>query len=197
MRIDIHTPSHHLPVVDAPGLLVRPGVLALLGITLLGMALTTAAPTGAAEPLRLRLVRWPADLADKSAQCIRGQLYAVRGFGEEAQGVWVADTLESTSPVEPGERVPAGLHVGVADQQGQMGLQIQIADVERVLRAHPEGLAEHAPGVILVGRRPASAGDSPCDPATERLEDGAPVMRRIRDIYAARSDGQSIEILME
>ncbi len=197
MRIDLHTVFHRVPLMGSAEPVLRSGALVLLGIALLGMPPAPAAPAGAAEPLRLHLVRSPEDVAHKDAQCIRGKLFLVHGFDEEAKGVWVADTLEFPSPDRPGERVPEGVHLGMADEQGAMGLQIQISDVERTLRAHPEGRAEHTPGVILVGRRSASAEDGACDPANERLEDGAPVMRRIRDVYAARGDGGSVEILME
>lgn len=170
-----------------------------VGIAVLGVAVGAGLPADAAEPLRLKLVRSQADVADEGAQCIRGELIAVPAFDEEAvgRGVWLADTLEFPSAVKPGERVPEGLHVGIASTEDALGLQIEITDIERILQAHPEGRAERAPVVILVGRRPATAGDGPCDPETERLDDGAALVRRIRDVYEARGDGQPIEILME
>jgi hypothetical protein len=197
MSMNIDTPLRHLARRGNPGAVRSRRRLLVSATAVLGLVLAATLPARAAEPLRLHLVRSPSDLADKNAQCVRGQLYVVRGFDEEARGVWVADTLEFPTPIRPGDRVPEGIHVGVANQQGAMGLQIQISDVERMLRAHPEGEADHDPGIVLVGRRPASADNGSCDPKTERLEDGAAMMRRIRDIYAARGDGQPIEVLMD
>ena len=198
MSITIHTlprlpaVKHHLARLHGLGRLI------VLGIALLALASATGTPAQAGEPLRLHLVRSAADTEAHGAQCIRGRLYAVRAFDEEAttRGVWLADTLEFVAALEPGETVPAGIQVGVADGDDAAGLRIEIASVETVLRAHPEGRADHAPGTILLGRRQAAASNAPCDPQRERLEDGAALVRRLRDIYGGRGNGQPIEILM-
>lgn len=198
MSITIDTLFPYPSARNSPGALRSLARLAALGIVLFGLASASGTTAHAEGPLRLHLVRSAADTEAQAAQCIRGQLYVVRTFDDEAitHGVWLADTLEFVAALEPGETLPAGIHSGVTEG-GAGGLRIEIADVETVLRAHPEGRADHAPGAILLGRRPASADSGPCDPERERLEDGAAVVRRLRDIYSARGNGQPAEILME
>jgi len=198
MSIIIDTLSRHPAVRIHPARLRDLGRLTVLGIALLVLALAPGSPAQAEEPFRLHLVRSADDTEDEGVECIRGRLYAVRAFDEEAttRGVWLADTLEFVAGLEPGETVPSGIHAGVGGGDGASSMRIEIANVETVLRAHPEGRTDRATGTILLGRRPASAGNGPCDPERERLDDGAALVRRLRDIYGGRGNGQPIEILM-
>jgi hypothetical protein len=145
---------------------------------------------GDEEPFRLRLVREAADLeAAKAGGCIRGRLSVVRSFDAAARGVWIADMLEQT------DALPAGVHAGVAGEDADQGWQIALPELDAVIRAHPGGAPEEAAGAILLGKRagsPAEAG--PCDPATERLDHGAALLRRLRDAYASPSNERPIEV---
>jgi hypothetical protein len=171
----------------------------LCTLVLLGLVLTISSPGQAEEPWRLRLVRFSADLEADDAACIRGRLYAVRAFDDAsaARGVWMADTLELRSTLAS-KRLPlAGRQTGAVRDDHQEGWRIEMGGSDWVLRAHPEGRRGDSQEAILVGRRPASTSADPCDPAKERLEDGAAIARRLRDVHASRMAGRSVEVWME
>jgi hypothetical protein len=148
---------------------------------------------GAEEPFRLRLMREATDLeAAGAGGCIRGRLSVVRSFDAAARGVWIADTLEQ------GDALPAGVHAGIAGEENGLGWQIALPEVGTVLRAHPVGLPEDAAGAILLGKRAGSPADAgPCDPATESLDHGAALLRRLRDAYASPGGERPIEVSIE
>ena len=126
------------------------------------------------------------------AEATGGRLYVVRDFGTGApgRGVWIADTLE------PSAGLAAGLHAGIARDDGETGWRIELPELGAALRAHPGARADAGAGAILLGRRAASAAGS-CDPARERLGEGTTLLRRLRDAYASPSDERPIEVAIE
>jgi hypothetical protein len=171
----------------------RRGALAFL---LACPVLLTASPGLAEGPFRLRLVHEAADVeaAVGGAGCVRGRLYLVRDFGSEAatRGVWIADSLEASAALPP------GIHAGVARDDGETGWHIELPELGAVVRADPGAGADLAAAAILLGRRAASSAPAgSCDPALERLSDGTPILRRLRDAYASPSNERPIQMSIE
>jgi hypothetical protein len=152
-----------------------------------------ATPALADEPLRLELVRESADL-EASAElgaCVRGRLYVVRSFEPGDRGLWIADTLEIPADSISNEWIEAGRHAGVVRDDGEAGWRIELRDAETALVA---GLAQVAQGhTIRLGRRPGSL-TGPCRTASQVLEDGSAIQRRLRRLYASASFERAVEI---
>jgi hypothetical protein len=177
----------------------RRDALRALACGVLGAALLGATGAQAAEPFRLLLVR---EAGVTEGECIRGTLFVVQSFSEAdtARGVRLADSVEVPRSAAAAARfASSGPYLGSAREDGPLGWRIEIdgADASRPLRAKPASDLAEVAGSVFVGRRPPGTAATACDPSVEPLEDGAVLMRRLRQIYGSPANDRPIEIRIQ
>ncbi len=179
----------------------RSDALCSLACAVLGAALLGATGAQAAEPFRLLLVR---EAGATEGECIRGTLFVVQSFSEAdaGRGVRIADSVEvprGASSETAARFAPSDLYLGSAREDGPLGwlIEIDAAGASWPLRAKPASDLTEVAGSVLLGRRPPGAAATACDPSAEPLEDGAVLMRRLRQIYGAPANDRPIEIRIQ